>query len=352
MRIYPVIMCGGAGTRLWPVSTQGHPKQFHRLVTDKTVFQDTVLRLKGDEFEPPVIISNQRYAGLIRDQLAEIGVIPGAVILEPMARNTAAVAAVAARHIAEKDPDGLALLLPSDHFIGQPEVFAAAVTEAARMAKSGYITTFGIKPDRPETGFGYIQRGDPISGSLYEVTEFREKPDLETAAKYIADPAFSWNAGIFLFPASLMLDELETHAPDILDAASAALDAASNLDGNILLDPECFGAVRSTSVDYAVMEQTAKAAIFAPLDCQWSDIGTWAMIGQVRDTSPLLPPLMIESQNCQVHAEDGKLVALLGVEGLIVVVENNSVLIANQEQSQNVGTIVKKLKELGLERFL
>jgi len=352
MRIYPVIMCGGAGTRLWPVSVQAHPKQFHRLVTDKTVFQDTVLRLKGDHFEPPVIISNQRYASLIRDQLAEIGVEPGAVILEPMARNTAAVAAVAARHIAEKDPDGLALLLPSDHFIGQPDIFVSAVTEAARMAKSGYITTFGIKPDRPETGFGYIQRGETIGGSLYTVTEFKEKPNLETAMKYIADPAFSWNAGIFLFPASLMLDELETHAPDILDAASAALDAASDIEGNIMLDPECFAAVRSTSVDYAVMEQTSKAAIYAPLDCQWSDIGTWAMIGELKQQNVQLAPLMIESRNCHVHAEDGKLVALLGVEGITVVVEKDAVLVVNQDHSQDVGTIVKKLKELGLDRFL
>ena len=352
MRIYPVIMCGGAGTRLWPVSVQAHPKQFHRLVTDKTVFQDTVLRLKGDDFAAPIVISNQRYAGLIREQLAEIGVEPGAVILEPMARNTAAVAAVAARHIAETDPDGLALLLPSDHFIGQPDVFVSAVTEAARMAKSGYITTFGIKPNRPETGFGYIQRGNTIDGSLYEVTEFKEKPNLETATKYIADPAFSWNAGIFLFPASLMLDELEQHAPDILDAASAALDAAGDLDGNILLDPECFAAVRSTSVDYAVMEQTARAAIYAPLDCQWNDIGTWGMIGAIRQQESANAPISIDAEGCTVLSDAGHVVALVGVQDLCVVVEGGRILIASKERTQDVGKVVSTLREAGREDLL
>jgi mannose-1-phosphate guanylyltransferase/mannose-6-phosphate isomerase len=316
------------------------------------VFQDTVLRLKGDDFAAPVVISNQRYAGLIREQLAEIGVEPGAVILEPMARNTAAVAAVAARHIAETDPDGLALLLPSDHFIGQPDVFVSAVTEAARMAKSGYITTFGIKPNRPETGFGYIQRGNTIDGSLYEVTEFKEKPNLETATKYIADPAFSWNAGIFLFPASLMLDELEQHAPDILDAASAALDAAGDLDGNILLDPECFAAVRSTSVDYAVMEQTARAAIYAPLDCQWNDIGTWGMIGAIRQQESANAPISIDAEGCTVLSDAGHVVALVGVQDLCVVVEGGRILIASKERTQDVGKVVSTLRETGREDLL
>nr|WP_321509759.1 sugar phosphate nucleotidyltransferase [uncultured Hyphomonas sp.] len=352
MRIYPVIMCGGAGTRLWPVSVQAHPKQFHRLVTDKTVFQDTVLRLKGDDFAPPVVISNQRYAGLVREQLAEIEVEAGAVILEPMARNTAAVAAVAARHIADKDPDGLALLLPSDHFIGQPDVFVKAVSEAARMAKSGYITTFGIKPDRPETGFGYIQRGEGIGGALYTVTEFKEKPNLETAMKYIADPAFSWNAGIFLFPASLMIDELETHAPDILDASSAALEAANHPDGNILLDPECFMAVRSTSVDYAVMEQTSKAAIYAPLDCQWNDIGTWGMIGAIRKQDSANPPVLIDAEGCTVLSDADHMVALVGVKDLCVVVEGGRVLVASKDRTQDVGKVVSALRDAGRDELL
>ena len=347
MRIYPVIMCGGAGTRLWPVSTQAHPKQFHRLVTDKTVFQDTVLRLGGEGFAAPIVISNQRYAGLIRDQLADIGVEPGAVILEPMARNTAAVAAIAARHVAEKDPDGLALLLPSDHFIGQPDVFVAAIAEAATMAKSGYITTFGIKPDRPETGFGYIQRGTPIGGPLFEVAEFTEKPNVDKALSYVADPSFSWNAGIFLFPASLMIDELETLAPDILDASTAALEAATETEGGLLLDPECFKAVRSTSIDYAVMEDTKRAAVYAPLDCQWNDIGTWAMIGAIRQQGNAQEPVLIASDDCTVLSDDDHFVALVGVKDLCVVVEQGRILVASKDSTQDVGKIVAALKDAG-----
>jgi mannose-1-phosphate guanylyltransferase/mannose-6-phosphate isomerase len=352
MRIYPVIMCGGAGTRLWPVSTQAHPKQFHALVTDKTVFQDTVLRLSGEEFAPPIVISNAAYAGLIRDQLAGIGVESGAVILEPVARNTAAVAAVAARHIADKDPDGLALLLPSDHFIGRPDVFLSAVRDAATMAKSGYITTFGIRPDRPETGFGYIQRGTSIDGPLYEVAEFKEKPDHETALRYIADPRFSWNAGIFLFPASLMISELETLAPDVLDAATASLESATEQDGGILLDPECFAAVRSISVDYAVMEATSRAAIYAPLDCQWSDIGTWAMIGSLRQRGNENAAVLINSEDCTVRSDAGHVVALVGVENLCVVVEDNRVLITTKDRAQDVGQVVAALRDAGRDDLL
>lgn len=352
MRIYPVIMCGGAGTRLWPVSTQAHPKQFHALVTEKTVFQDTVLRVGGDGFAAPIVISNAAYAGLVRDQLAGIGVEPGAVILEPVARNTAAVAAVAARHIARQDPDGLALLLPSDHFIGQPDVFLAAVMEAAAMAKSGFITTFGIQPSRPETGFGYIQRGASIGGPLYEVAEFKEKPNMDTALRYIADPSFSWNAGIFLFPASLMISELETHAPDVLDAATASLEAATEQDGGILLDPECFAAVRSISVDYAVMEATSRAAIYAPLDCQWSDIGTWAMISSLRRQGNVNGPILVNAEGCTVRSDADHVVALVGVENLCVVVEDNRILITANDSTQDVGKVVAALREAGRNDLL
>ena len=347
MRIYPVIMCGGAGTRLWPVSTQAHPKQFHPLVTDKTVFQDTVLRVRGEAFAPPVIISNQRYAGLIADQLAAIGVAPSAIILEPEARNTAAVAAVAARYIARQDPDGLALLLPSDHFIGQPDVFVDAVLAAAQTAKSGFIATFGIRPDRPETGFGYIQRGEAIGGPLHAVAGFKEKPNLETATEYIQDPTFSWNAGIFLFPASLMTDELETLAPDVLDAATAALDGAQDTGNGLLLDPAAFGAVRSTSIDYAVMEHTARAAVYAPLDCQWNDIGTWATIGELRQQENAVDPVRIDAEDCTVRSDAGHVVALVGVKDLCVVVEGDRILIASKDRTQDVGKIVAALRKAG-----
>ena len=207
MTIHPVIMCGGAGTRLWPVSNLARPKQFHALVSDKSVFQETVLRFTGAEgfHQNPVIISNAAYAGLIAQQLAEIGVVPAAILLEPEGRNTAAVAAVAARYLAGAFPENLGLLVASDHFIGRPDTFLAAVRAAAPAARDGFITTFGIAPTRPDTGFGYIQAGETLDGQVARVAAFREKPDAATAAAYLAGGDYSWNAGIFLFAPETLL---------------------------------------------------------------------------------------------------------------------------------------------------
>ncbi|MFN7164225.1 MAG: mannose-1-phosphate guanylyltransferase [Hyphomonas sp.] len=354
MTIHPVIMCGGAGTRLWPVSNQARPKQFHALVSEKSVFQETVLRFAGAEgfHQNPVIISNAAYAGLIAQQLAEIGVTPAAVLLEPEGRNTAAVAAVAARYLAGAFPEGLGLLVASDHFIGKPETFLAAVRAAAPSAHDGYITTFGIAASRPDTGFGYIQAGEIIDGQVARVAAFKEKPDAATAAAYLASGAYSWNAGIFLFSPSTMLAELATHAPLILERSDEAL-ARAYLDGaNRYLDAAAFAAVPSTSIDYAVMENTTRAAVYAPLDCAWSDIGSWAMVGEVsaRDNSPAA--IEIDTNNCRVHAADGQLVALVGVENLIVVADGNRILITHKDRSQDVGGVVKALKERSLKDFL
>jgi len=354
MTIHPVIMCGGAGTRLWPVSNQACPKQFHALVSDKSVFQETVLRFAGaDGFHArPVIISNAAYAGLVTGQLAAIGVTPAAILLEPEGRNTAAVAAVAARYLADAAPDSLGLLVPSDHFIGRPDVFLDAVRSAAPVAAGGYITTFGIAPSRPDTGFGYIHSAEPLSGPVARVAAFREKPDAATAAAYLASGAYSWNAGIFLFSPQTMLAELGAHAPDILAPAAAAL-AAARADGALIhLEPAAFAAVPSTSIDYAVMEKTARAAVLAPLDCAWSDIGTWAMVGEVSSRENAPAPVLINSENCLVHAEEGQLVALVGVEGLVVVADGRRILVAARGRTQDVGAVVKALKERGLNAFL
>jgi mannose-1-phosphate guanylyltransferase/mannose-6-phosphate isomerase len=354
MAIHPVIMCGGAGTRLWPVSNQACPKQFHRLVSDKTVFQETVLRFAGAEgfHAQPVIISNAAYAGLIADQLAAIGVTPAAILLEPEGRNTAAVAAVAARFLADAFPDGLGLLVPSDHFIGRPDVFLGAVRAAAPVAADGFITTFGIAPSRPDTGFGYIQSGAPLSGPVARVAAFKEKPDAATAAAYLASGAYSWNAGIFLFSPRTMLAELAAHAPAILEQSAAALALARTDGANIHLDAAAFSAVPSNSIDYAVMEHTAHAAVLAPVDCAWSDIGTWSAVGEVSSRENTPAPVLINSENCLVHAADGQLVALVGVEGLVVVADGNRILVTARDRTQDVGAVVKALKERGLKDFL
>jgi mannose-1-phosphate guanylyltransferase/mannose-6-phosphate isomerase len=354
MAIHPVIMCGGAGTRLWPVSNQACPKQFHRLVSDKSVFQETVLRFHGQPgFHPePVIISNAAYAGLIAEQLAAIGVTPGAILLEPEGRNTAAVAAVAARHLAAIDDTAIGLLVPSDHFIGRPDAFTGAVRDAATAAADGYITTFGIAPSRPETGFGYIQAGDRLAGRLQRVAAFKEKPDAATAADYLASGRYSWNAGIFLFRPETMLTELGHYAPGVLEGASRALAAARTEGANIFLDPAAFSLTPSISIDYAVMEHTAHAAVFAPLECAWNDIGTWTAVGEVsaRPNSPAA--IEIDSTGNLVHAREGQLVALVGIEDLIVVADGNRILITRKDRAQDVGAVVKALKDRGLKDFL
>jgi len=354
MTIHPVIMCGGAGTRLWPVSNQACPKQFHRLVSDKSVFQETVLRFHGQAgFHPePVIISNVAHAGLIDAQLAEIGVTPAAILLEPQGRNTAAVAALAARFLADRDPDALCLLVPSDHFIGWPGTFLDAVREAATAAASGFITTFGIAPDRPETGFGYIQAGEPLGGKLQRVAAFKEKPDAGTAATYLVSGAYSWNAGIFLFRPDTMLTELGHYAPGVLEGSSRALTLAATDGARHLLDAAAFAATPSISIDYAVMEHTRHAAVFAPLDCAWNDIGTWSMIGAVSNRRNTPAAIEIDSADCLVHVAEGQLVALVGVEGLVVAVDGNRILVTRKDRAQDVGAVVKALKDRGLKDYL
>jgi mannose-1-phosphate guanylyltransferase / mannose-6-phosphate isomerase len=354
MAIHPVIMCGGAGTRLWPVSNLARPKQFHALVSDKSVFQETVLRFAGAEgFHPnPVIISNAAYAGLIAHQLAEISVVPAAILLEPEGRNTAAVAAVAARYLADAFPENLGLLAASDHFIGRPDTFLAAVRAAAPSARDGFITTFGIAPTRPDTGFGYIQAGETLGGQVARVAAFREKPDAATAAAYLAGGDYSWNAGIFLFAPETLLAEFAAHAPLILETASQALGQA-RCEGCVhYLDAAAFAAVPSTSIDYAVMERTRRAAVYAPLDCAWSDIGSWAMVGEVSSRSNSPAHIEIDCADCTVHAADGQLVALVGAEGLIVVADGNRILITRKDRSQDVGGVVRELKSRGLTDFL
>lgn len=352
MTIHPAIMCGASGTRLWPLPEQACPKHFHRLVSDKPVFQETVLRLRAEGFAAPVVISNAAHRGLIEAQLAEIGADTPAMLLEPEGRNTAAAAALAGLHLAAAGEDTLGLLVPSDHYIGRPEVFRGAVRAAADVARKGYITTFGIAPARPDTGFGYIQAGACISGPVSAVAAFREKPDPATAASYVASGAYSWNAGIFLFRPDTLLAEFEAHAPDILADTRAAL-AGARRNGNALYPHSAaFAAIRATSLDYAVMEKTARAAVYAPLDCAWSDIGTWSAIGEISARRNTPAPVELASEGCYVHAADGILVALVGVENLVIVADGTRVLVAAKDMAQDVGAIIKALKERSLTEFL
>jgi mannose-1-phosphate guanylyltransferase / mannose-6-phosphate isomerase len=351
MTIYPVIMCGGSGTRLWPVSTSRTPKQFVNMVSGESLFRQTVRRVAhaddGLSLADPVIISNARYLGLVEQQLADAGITPLAILLEPCARNTAAVAAVAAEYISRIDPDGLVLLLPADHFIGTPAAFRKAIADAVEIAQGGRIVTFGISPNRPETGFGYIKAGEAIGASGFTVAAFREKPDVATAMTYIADDTYSWNAGIFLFPASLMKTELAAHAPDVMDGAAAALDATDASTTIMQIDEPLFSGIRSISIDYAVMEHTQKAAVVGPVSCAWSDVGTWPAWGDLQESASDSGPILIDTKNCTVHAGDGILVAALGLEDMVIAVQDGAVLVMPKSRSQDVSLVIQALKARG-----
>lgn len=346
MKIQPVIMSGGAGTRLWPMSRASHPKQFLKLVTDKTMFQETALRVSpdvDDAFLNPAVIAGGKHGAIIAEQLAEIGGEAAEIILEPCARNTAAVAAVAAAWVRRDDRDALVLLMPADHHIADAEGFRKAVTKGAKAAEEGHIVTFGIKAETPHTGYGYIEAGDKLFDSVYSVASFREKPDRKTAEGYLKSGGYFWNAGIFLFRASAMLNELEKHAPDIRQSATEALDKSVMSGAARRLDETVFSECPANSIDYAVMEKTAKAAIVAPVDVGWTDIGSWSEVASESDNDNIAT---VASRN-NIIRTTGPLVAAAGVDDLIIVATGDAVLVARQDDAQQVRAIVEELKKRG-----
>lgn len=351
VKIQPVIMSGGAGTRLWPLSRGARPKQFLPLMSDQSLFQETVTRLSGGdsiEYLPPVVIAGAAHAGLIAAQLAAIGVAPAAVIIEPMARNTAAVAAVAGAWTAKHRPGALTLLAPADHHISNAGAFRAAVACGAAAAARGAIVTFGVKPTEPHTGYGYIEAGAPIAAGVAEVGAFREKPDRQTAEHYLKGGRHFWNAGIFLFAPEAMAGELAAFAPTILREAAGALDAAQIDSNTWRLDAECFAACPANSIDYAVMEKTARAAVVGPIDAGWSDIGAWtALSGEIADER-------IAAIDCDgvIIRTDGPFIGAVGVSDLIIIATGDAVLVAPKSRAQDVKRIVEELKARGREDLL
>ena len=350
MKIQPVIMSGGSGTRLWPMSRGARPKQFLKLITDKTMFQETVLRVRDDsgKYLNPVVIAGRHHGAIISEQLVEIDVPPAEIILEPSPRNTAAVAAVAASWVDRGDEDALVLLMPADHHIPDAAGFRRAVCAGAEAAEDGHIVTFGIKPKTPHTGYGYIHTGKSLRDSVYEVAAFKEKPELKTAEKYLKDGDYFWNAGIFLFSAKAMLEELDQHAPDIRKYAGQALDESVMSGAAVRLDEPAFDNCPANSIDYAVMEKTAKAAIVAPVDVGWTDIGSWSEL-ETDETDENL--VVIDTKNTVVRS-DGPLVGVAGVDNLIVVATQDAVLVARRDNAQEVRAIVKELEKRGRKDLL
>jgi mannose-1-phosphate guanylyltransferase/mannose-6-phosphate isomerase len=351
--IIPVILSGGVGSRLWPLSRELFPKQFMSL-TGRTVsmFQDTVARLAPlEEAGPPMVVCNDNHRFMAAAQLQDLGLTPAAIILEPVGRNTAPAAAVAALEALEHDTDPLLLILPADHLLQDAEAFARAASLGADLARQGRLVTFGIVPTRPETGYGYIKKQAPVLDGHgtqgFAVAEFREKPDAATAREYVESGDYLWNSGMFLFSARTYLDELDKHAPDMAAACVQALDRAYRDLDFLRLDPEAFARVPADSIDYAVMEKTDKAAVI-PLDAGWSDVGSWASLWEVSqrdaDGNAAVGDAVLEDcTDCHVHA-GSRMVAALGLSDTVIVETADAVLVAPRDKVQDIKKIVTRLK--------
>jgi mannose-1-phosphate guanylyltransferase/mannose-6-phosphate isomerase len=341
--IQPVIMSGGAGTRLWPMSRQARPKQFLPLTGERSLFQETALRLSGPRYLAPVVVAGAAHRALVAEQLKAIGMTPAAVIVEPMVRNTAAVAAVAAAWTSRARKEALVLLSPADHHVGDANAFRAAIALGAAAASKGAIVTLGIRPSEPQTGFGYIETGASVADGVFEVAAFREKPDRPTAERYLAGGRHFWNSGVFLFSPSAMDAELHAHAPAVRKCAAAALAAARESGGALTLDPAIFADCPSDSIDYAVMEKTRRAAVVAPVDAGWSDIGSWTAL------EALAGDARVSALDCgaNIIRTDGPFVAAIGVSDLIIVATGDAVLVAPKDCAQDVKRIIDDLKARG-----
>lgn len=348
-RFHPVILSGGSGTRLWPLSRAALPKQLLALNGERTMIQDTALRAQLPGAAPPLVLCSEAHRFLVAEQMREIGVKPGAVVLEPMGRNTAPAAAVAALMTAERDPGGVIVLLPSDHVIADAESFAGAVAVAERAAAAGRLVTFGMTPSAPETGYGYIQRGAAIDGApgAYRVLRFVEKPDGATASRYLEEGGYFWNSGMFVFRADALIEDMGRHAPQVLAAARDALGKAARDLDFVRLDAEAFARAPNISIDYAVMESTDRAAV-APCDIGWSDVGAWSALWSIRDrdaqNNVLLGDVIAhDSTGSYVHSRR-RLTALVGVRDLVVVDTDDAILVADKSRAQDVKAVVDRLK--------
>jgi mannose-1-phosphate guanylyltransferase / mannose-6-phosphate isomerase len=351
--VYPVILSGGSGTRLWPMSRTLYPKQFLPLVGERTLLQQAALRVAGAPgFAAPLVIANEEHRFIIAEQLREIDVAAGGLLLEPVGRNTAPAACIAALTLADATPDALMLLMPSDHTIADPAAFLAAVERAAVAARAGHLATFGIHPEKAETGYGYIERGAALPGApgAFAVARFVEKPDAATAERYVAAGDFFWNSGIFLFPAALLVSELQRLRPEMLAACRQALAAARRDDDFIRLDKEAFAGCPSDSIDYAVMEHTDRAAV-VPVAMGWSDLGSWDALWEMAakdEAGNVLAGNVIaeDTKNSYIRSEAG-LVAALGVEDFIVVATQDAVMLAPRSRAQDVRRLVARLVKEG-----
>lgn len=348
MALYPVVLCGGSGTRLWPSSRADRPKQFLKFWGGCSTFQETLLRVADLGGESPVIVTGEAMLGFVQEQAAELG-IEIVVLIEPAARDSAPAVAAAAAYVEARDPDGVILMLAADHHVKDVAGFTASAKIAAQSAGRGWITTFGIRPTYPATGFGYIQPGAPLMEGVFAVARFVEKPDQPTAERYISEGYF-WNSGNFAFQASVLMGEFQTYEPAIATAARGAV-ASAKRDGSVMrLGAEAFNQATKISLDYAVMERTKLAAV-APAGFDWSDLGAWDAIWEAstrdEDGNASHGDVLVSGAKNTLVRSSGAHVAVLGTTDLIVVVENDAVLIATRDRAQDVKGVVDNLKAQG-----
>lgn len=353
MTIRPLIMCGGSGARLWPLSREAFPKQFAPLIGKNSTFQETVLRMADKaHFGRPLIVAAKRHRFMVERQLAEIGV-EADILLEPMPRDSGPAIAAGAALIARDNPDQLVMVLAADHVVRDSPAFRQTVLAAASAAEQGYIVTFGIQPSLPATGYGYIERGEPIAGSTaLRVRRFVEKPDLATAQRYLLE-GYLWNSGNFLFKASALLAEYGRFSPDSLAAIEEALDKAGSDLGAPVIDADAFERVQKKSFDYQVMEKTDKAAVL-PCSFGWSDIGTWDAMWDISNkdanANVAVGDVELIETTDSYASTDGPLVGMIGMNNTVVVATRDAVLVCDKSRAGEVKTLVDKLRKAGVKQ--
>lgn len=342
----PVVLAGGRGSRLWPKSRLARPKQFIELVGDASPFQQCLQRLGGGRYSAPIVITNAEYRFLVAEQAQEVGVELGAIVLEPVARNTAAAVAVAAQMVIDRDEEAIIHVLPSDHLIPGAADYFASVDAAVAAARDDHLVTFGVAPDHPETGYGYIAIGEALGHGAHKVSAFIEKPDLERARAMLAEGGFAWNSGMFMLPARLFLNECARLAPAVFAAARAAVTKARRDLGFIRLDEAAFAAAPDISVDYAIFEHTGRAAVL-PVSFGWSDLGAWDAVwkGRQHDAAgnAVSGPAMLRNTSNALVVSDGAHVVVDGLDDVVVVATEDAVFVGKLSEAQNVGAIARAL---------
>lgn len=343
----PVLLSGGVGSRLWPVSREAYPKQFLPLAGEQSMLVDTLHRLEALSAQAPMVVCNDEHRFIVAEQLREAGLQGAEILLEPFGRNTAPAVALAALQALKTDPEAVLLVLPADHLVEDPAAFHAAVSQALPAAEQGCLVTFGVVPTKPETGYGYIKRGAGIENGLYDLESFVEKPDAATAQSYLDSGDYLWNSGKFLLGAQTYIDELRSLAPDMLAACEKALAGAEADLDFVRLDPDAFAACPSDSIDYAVMEKTSLGAV-AALDCGWSDVGAWSALWEVgqsdQDGNVLQGDVLVDQSSNNYLRSESRLLAVTGVDDLVVVETADAVLVSHREKVQDVKRLVTALK--------